>query len=187
MSNDPQIQQLLDEIFNSDRSTEEVCADCPELLAEVRRRSLKMRLVEAELDAMFPTPTPNRKADPPTPWNPAAELPEIPGYQVEAVVGRGGMGIVYKARHLRLNRTVALKMLLAGPYARPQELERFLREAEAVAALRHPNLVQVYDVRDVDGRPYFTMELVEGGSLQAKVPGTPQPAAGAARLPASRA
>ena len=75
------------------------------------------------------------------------------------------MGVVYRARHLRLNRPVALKMLLAGPYARPEERERFQREAEAVAGLRHPNIVQVYDVGDLDGRPYFTMEFVEGGSL----------------------
>ncbi|MEI4902591.1 protein kinase, partial [Klebsiella pneumoniae] len=77
---------------------------------------------------------------------------------------------------------VALKMLLAGPYARPEELERFLREAEAVAGLRHANVVQVYDMGDLDGRPYFTMEYVEGGSLAQKVAGTPQPAAQAAAL-----
>jgi tetratricopeptide (TPR) repeat protein/tRNA A-37 threonylcarbamoyl transferase component Bud32 len=132
-----------------------------------------MRLVEAELEAMFPTPKPDRASDTLAAWNPA-ELPEIPGYQVEAVLGRGGMGIVYKARHLRLNRSVALKMLLTGAYAGPQERERFLREAEAVAGLRHPNLVQVYDVGDHDGLPYFTMEYVEGGSLAQKLLGTPQ-------------
>ena len=103
---------------------------------------------------------------------PTAELPQIPGYEVQAVLGRGGMGVVYRAWHLRLNRPVALKMLLAGPYARPEELERFQREAEAVAGLRHPNIVQVYDVGDVDGRPYFTMEFVEGGSLAEKIAGT---------------
>ena len=108
-------------------------------------------------------------------------MPRIPGYEVEAVLGRGGMGIVYKARHLRLNRLVALKMLLAGAYAGPEELERFLREAEAVAGLRHANIVQVYDVGDHDGRPYFTMEFVEGGSLAQKLAGTPQPAGQAAR------
>ena len=90
---------------------------------------------------------------------------------MEAVLGRGGMGVVYKARHLRLNRPVALKMLLAGAYAGPAERERFLREAEAVAGLRHPNIVQVYDVGDLDGRPYFTMEFVEGGSLAQKLAG----------------
>ena len=75
------------------------------------------------------------------------------------------MGIVFQARHLKLNRLVALKMLLAGAYAGPQELGRFRREAEAVAALRHPNIVQVYDVGELAGQPYFTMEFMEGGSL----------------------
>jgi serine/threonine-protein kinase len=75
------------------------------------------------------------------------------------------MGIVFRARHVRLKRRVALKMLLAGAYAAPHERARFQREAEAVAGLRHPNIVQVYDVGDSDGRPYFTMEYVEGGSL----------------------
>ena len=92
------------------------------------------------------------------------------------MLGRGGMGVVYRAWHLRLNRPVALKMLLAGAYARPEERERFRREAEAGRGLRHPNIVQVYDVGDVDGRPYFTMEFVEGGSLAQKLAGVPQPA-----------
>jgi hypothetical protein len=187
MSDETRVEQLLEEIFDSDRTPEEICADCPELLPEVRKRHRHMRLMEAELEVLFPTPRPTRGADTLVPLNLAAELPEIPGYQVEAVLGRGGMGIVYKAHHLRLNRPVALKMLLTGAYARREELERFLREAEAIAGLRHANIVQVYDVGDVDGRPYFTMELVEGGSLQAKVAGTPQPAAWAASLTATLA
>src|SRR5262245_4839040 len=97
------------------------------------------------------------------------------------------MGIVYKARHLRLNRTVALKMLLAGAYAGPAERERFLREAEAIAGLRHANLVQVHDAGEHDGRPYFTMEYVEGGSLAQKLAGTPQPVRQAAALVATLA
>jgi tetratricopeptide (TPR) repeat protein len=92
------------------------------------------------------------------------------------------MGVVYKARHPRLNRAVALKMLLAGPYAGPGDLERFLREAETVAGLRHANIVQVHEAGDVDGRPYFTMEFVEGGSLEQKLAGTPLPAREAAAL-----
>jgi serine/threonine-protein kinase len=97
------------------------------------------------------------------------------------------LGVVFRARHLRLNRTVALKMALAGSYAGPHERERFRREAEAVAALRHPNVVQVYDVGDADGRPYFTMELIEGGSLAQRLAGTPQPARPAAALLATLA
>jgi serine/threonine-protein kinase len=106
---------------------------------------------------------------------------------VEALLGHGGMGVVYKAWHLRLQRPVALKMLLAGAYAQPTERERFLREAEAVAALHHPNIVPVYDAGEADGRPYFTMELVEGGSLAEQIRGVPQPARQAAALVATLA
>src|SRR5262249_31207626 len=116
-----------------------------------------------------------------------AGLPQVPGYEVQGELGRGGMGVVYRAWHLRLGRAVALKMLLAGPCARPEELERFRREAQAVAALRHANIVQVYDVGDVEGRPFFTMEFVEGGSLAEQIQGVPQPARQAAALVATLA
>jgi serine/threonine-protein kinase len=183
MSDEPRVQQLLNEILDSERTPEEVCAACPELLAEVRQRWQQMlRAVEGELNALFPTPESDRDADTPAPRNLAADLPAIPGYQVEAVLGRGGMGIVYKARHLRLNRPVALKMLLAGAYAGAQERQRFLREAEAVAGLRHANIVQVHDMGDHDGLPYFTMEYVEDGSLAQKLMGTPQCVSYAAAL-----
>ncbi len=109
-------------------------------------------------------------------------MPRIPGYDVEALLGRGGMGVVYKARHRRLNRLVALKMLIAGAYAGPPERARFQREAEAVASLHHANIVAVYDVGDHEGCPYFTMELLEGGSLAQSLAGTPQPARQAAAL-----
>src|SRR5262249_36600268 len=116
-----------------------------------------------------------------------AGLPQVPGYEVQGELGRGGMGVVYRAWHLRLGRAVALKMLLAGPCARPEELERFRREAQAVAALRHANIVQVYDVGDVEGRPFFTMEFVEGGNLAQQIQGVPQPARQAAALVATLA
>src|SRR5262249_44493015 len=137
-----------------------------------------------EVDALFPGPH-----EPGAGWPPSAHdttaLPRVPGYEVEAVLGRGGMGVVYKARHPRLNRAVALKMLLAGSYAGPGELERFWRGGEAVAGLRHANIVQVHEAGDVDGRPYFTMEFVEGGSLAQKLAGTPQPPVQAAALVAA--
>jgi serine/threonine protein kinase len=181
------VQKLLDEIFDSDRTPEEVCADSPELLPEVRQRWQQMRIVEAQLDALFPTPAPDADGNTPAPWWPGADLPRIPGYEVEAVLGRGGMGIVYKARDQRLGRLVALKMLLAGAYAGPEEQGRFLREAEALAGLRHANIVQVHGAGDHDGRPYFTMEYVEGGSLAQRISGTPQPARQAAALLATLA
>jgi serine/threonine protein kinase len=178
MAGNPDVFALLEEMLESGRTAEEVCRDCPELLAEVRRRWKDFRLVDGALSGLFPdseAPTPPASdGSRPAPY--PAGLPQVPGYQVEAVLGHGGMGVVYKAWHLRLNRAVALKMLLAGPSARPSEQERFLREAQAVAALHHPNIVQVYDVGDVDGRPYFTMELVEGGNLADRFQKTPQPA-----------
>jgi serine/threonine-protein kinase len=186
MTNDPRMQQLLDELLDSHATPEEVCDTCPELLPEVRERWRQMRRVQAELDALFPPPV-EPSANPSPPPLDGSALPRIPGYEVEAVLGRGGMGVVYKARHLRLNRTVAVKMLLAGVYATPHERARFQREAEAVASLRHANIVQVHDVGDHDGRPYFTMEYVEGGSLAQALAGTPQPARQAAALLATLA
>jgi serine/threonine-protein kinase len=181
MADDPRIQQLLDELHEADATPEAVCASCPELLPVVRERWRRMCRVRADLDALFPPP------DAPTLRQQDTPLPQVPGYEVEAVLGRGGMGVVYRARHVRLNRTVALKMLLAGAYAGPRDLARFLREAEAEAGLRHPHIVQVHDVGEHDGRPYFTMEFVEGGSLAQKLRGAPQPGRQAAALVATLA
>src|SRR6266516_1982467 len=178
MTDNPRLRQLLDELHDSHATPEEVCGSCPELLPEVRARWRAVCRVRAELDALFPAPG----------LLPAsASLPQVPGYNVEAELGHGGMGVVYRAWHLRLHRRVALKMLLAGAHAQPAERERFLREAEAVAGLRHPNIVQVYEVGDVDGQSYFTMELVEGGSLAQQIQGVPQPVRKAAAVVATLA
>jgi serine/threonine-protein kinase len=185
------VQRLLDELLDSGCTPEAVCSDCPELLPQVRLRWRQMCAVEAELDALFPTPGASASAGSGigtfAPWHAGADLPRIPGYEVEAILGRGGMGIVYKARDLSLNRLVALKMLLAGSYAGAAERGRFVREAEAVAGLRHANIVQVHGAGDHEGRPYYTMEYVEGGSLAQMLAGTPQPARQAAALVATLA
>jgi serine/threonine-protein kinase len=178
---------LLEEMLDSGKTPEEVCRDCPELLPQVRQRWQEFRLIDAQVGALLPEPGTPAVTLVTTPGPHAAGLPQVPGYVLEAELGRGGMGVVYKARHLRLNRTVALKMLLAGASAGPQDLARFLREAEAEAGLQHPHIVQVHDVGEHEGRPYFTMELVEGGSLSARLRGTPQPARQAAALLATLA
>jgi tetratricopeptide (TPR) repeat protein len=112
----------------------------------------------------------------------AAARPAVPGYELVGELGRGGMGVVYQARHLALNRTVALKMIRGGRDPSPQDLARFRTEAEAVARLQHPGVVQVYEVGEHAGRPYLVLEYVPGGSLRDRLRGTPLPAAGAARV-----
>src|SRR5262249_18006749 len=109
-------------------------------------------------------------------------LPAVPGYDLLDELGRGGMGVVYLARQVGLNRLVALKMLLAGAHAGSEERARFRAEAEVVARFQHPNLVQVYEVGEHDGQLFFSLEFVDGGSLDQKLHGTPQPARQAAQL-----
>jgi len=110
------------------------------------------------------------------------EPPAVPGYEILEELGRGGMGVVYQARQLGLNRTVALKMILTGIRTGPKDLSRFRAEAVVIARLRHPNIVQIYDVGEASGRAYFVLEYVAGGSLAQHLQGTPQRARPAAQL-----
>jgi serine/threonine protein kinase len=106
----------------------------------------------------------------------------VPGYEILEELGRGGMGIVYKARQIALNRLVALKMMLAGALADPEEMARFRIEAQAAARLDHPNIVRVYHWDEHEGQPYFSMELVPGTSLVGKAARLPWHAPAAAHL-----
>jgi serine/threonine protein kinase/WD40 repeat protein/tetratricopeptide (TPR) repeat protein len=107
---------------------------------------------------------------------PTGPRPVMAGYEILGELGRGGMGVVYRATHLGLKRQVALKMILAGSHAGTAQSSRFRAEAEAVARLQHPNVVQIYDVGEQDGLAFLSLELVEGGSLAQLIGGVPQAA-----------
>jgi formylglycine-generating enzyme required for sulfatase activity/tRNA A-37 threonylcarbamoyl transferase component Bud32 len=100
-------------------------------------------------------------------------VPQLPGYAVLGVLGRGGMGIVYKAQQLALRRDVALKMVLHGDYADENARRRFRTEAQTIAQLAHPHIVQIYEVGEHNGLPYFSLEHCAGGSLEQQLDGTP--------------
>jgi hypothetical protein len=143
--------------------------------------------LQLQLNALWHDPPASGEEDP-TPVQtvpqapPGDHWPAVPGYEVLAELGRGGMGVVYKAKQVNANRLVALKMLQAPHPADEDGLARFRVEAEAAARLQHPNIVQVFDVGQVGGRPFFSLELIEGGSLERRLDGTPQPAGAAACL-----
>src|SRR5262245_10899746 len=124
------------------------------------------------------TPPPARRE----PDDPASQLPCVPGYEVLGKVGQGGMGVVYKASQSALKRTVALKMIRTGPDAEADELARFRGEAEAVARLRHPHVVQIYEIGEWAGTPFISLEFMDGGSLAARLHDAPLPPRAAAEL-----
>ncbi len=98
---------------------------------------------------------------------------QIPGYEILEELGRGGMGVVYKARHLALNRIVALKMILIRAHAHEKDRKRFQAEAEAVAQLQHPNIIQIFEIGEHEDLPFFSLELCPGGSLGDRLDGKP--------------
>jgi serine/threonine-protein kinase len=167
-----------------DLRLEEYLERFPHLVKELRRDLV--RLAGADVTPQTgstPAPAlPSQEANPYLPNSPLGASPVIAGYEILGELGRGGMGVVYKARHAALNRVVAVKMLRDASLASPQDLERFRKEVQAVARLQHPNIVQIHEVGEAMGHPYFALEFVAGGSLAQKLAGKPQPALEACRL-----
>jgi tRNA A-37 threonylcarbamoyl transferase component Bud32 len=170
-------------------STEALCADCPDLLQPLQQHLQALQAMEAFLDLNAPEgtpPAPERATvdfrPDVTPEDKAAPPIHIPGYEILQKVGQGGVGVVYKARYLGLKRTVALKMLRTDKPWGEQHLARFRAEAEAIARLQDPNIVQIFDIGERDGQPYLSLEFVDGGSLARKLRDGPLSPHDAARL-----
>jgi tRNA A-37 threonylcarbamoyl transferase component Bud32 len=180
----------------------ELCRDRPDLAGELERRIAVLRRMNGLLQSGDTAPASGAAPNsgdgqtalsheaPTQTGSPGGETPPgapsfpgpVPGYEILGELGRGGMGVVCKARQKGLNRTVALKMIGGPARADSEAAVRFLREAETAARLRHPHVVQVYEFGTHEGRPYFSLEYVEGGSLADRLRGEPQPPAAAAQL-----
>ena len=149
----------------------------------------------ADANPTLPPPTADTAATLPPASDPNATLPPNPtpasastdarapaGYVIEKELGRGGMGVVYLARDVRLNRRCALKMILSGAHSGSAEVERFHTEAQAIARLSHPGIVQVFEIGEHDGRPFMALEYCGGGSLDSVLAKNLLPAKEAAKL-----
>jgi hypothetical protein len=189
MRSDEQLDALVDHwqeaaVAGVGLTPAELCRDTPELLPELERRLAVLGRFEAlrsdEVAATVERPSAAATTLPDAPATqaapPAARPSALPvvgagfdGYLIVAELGRGGMGVVYRATNPVLKRDEALKVMLPEAAARPQARERFLREARAMAAVRHDHVVEVYHVREVDGVPYLAMPLLEGETLAARL------------------
>jgi hypothetical protein len=179
-----------------DVSATELCREHPELRPELERRIQALRQMDDPAgllaEILPPAAPPSEDATlPPDPAAAASTLTRglaiadgvsIPGYEILSTLGRGGMGVVYQARQVQLGRTVALKMILSGAHAGADDLTRFRTEAEAIARLQHPNIVQIFEVGEQGGLPFFSLEYCEGGSLSDKLRAGPLLPQDAARL-----
>src|SRR5262245_51542654 len=183
MAANPQVLGLLEEMLDSGKTAEEVCRDCPELLPEVRQRWQAFRLIDAQVGALLPGLRTVPDAGAVTPGAPASDLPPVPGYELLGEVGCGGMGVVYRARDLSLDRDVAVKLLQDRFPADSPVARRFTDEARITAQLQHPGVPAVYRVGALpDGRPFLAMKLIKGRTLAALLGERPDPAADRGRF-----
>jgi serine/threonine-protein kinase len=145
----------------------DACSSCQAELEKLLTPETRVaRLLSARQEA--PTQIPDASFGP---THDPGPLPTLPGYTIEAEISRGGMGVVYRARQVALNRPVAIKMILSGRFAGPSEIGRFQAEAEAAAAIDHPNILPIYETAEHRGHHYFSMKLVEGGTLSDRLAG----------------
>jgi hypothetical protein len=168
-------------------SAEELTRDCPELLDRLRERLRAESTSSTVLPTVGPVPDPlatNLFLPPP---RGEASLPALPGYAVLQRLGQGGMGVVFKARHVALGRLVALKMVPGVFSPDSPELARLRQEARAMARLSHSHIVQIHDVLEHDGKVYLALEYLEGGSLDARLKNHLMPPEKAAELVATLA
>jgi serine/threonine protein kinase/formylglycine-generating enzyme required for sulfatase activity/tetratricopeptide (TPR) repeat protein len=194
VADDPRVEQLLEEISESGSTPEEVCRDCPTLLPEVRRRWLQMRILNAELDELFPA-QPSSISEGRSPGGvpgPAAneatnlagkkppllasvdaadehlqgDPPRIGRYRITAVLGKGGYGVVYLGYDDELRRDVAIKVPHRHRVSRPEDIEAYLAEARLLASLDHPHIVPVHDIgRTHDGLCFVVSKFIAGTNL----------------------
>jgi serine/threonine protein kinase len=182
MAGDSRVLALLEEILESGKTPDEVCRGCPELLAEVWDRWKEFRRIDAALGELLPDlPTAPDVAG--TSMPPAAGLPQVPGYELLGEVGRGGMGVIHRARELALNRHVAVKVLQDRYPLDSSIARRFTDEARITAQIQHPGVPAVYQVGDLpDGRPFLAMKLIKGCTLADLLARRPDPAADRGRF-----
>jgi len=152
-------------------SVRDLCVDHPSLIDELTQRIEAFESMEALLGLGPNATRPGYGGSPGVPWHLAEKLLPL-GYELLEVIDQGGMGVVYKAKQVKLRRIVALKMI-AGFRVGPKQLARFRVEVEAVAQLQHPHIVQIYEVGEVDGHSYFSMEYLDGGTLATYMAGGP--------------
>jgi serine/threonine protein kinase len=155
-------------------TAEELCPGDPRLQALLRERLARRQRLHAALD--LPTLSPYEPGITPS------SLPVIDGYEIGELLGRGGMGLVFKATQKALKRHVALKIIVSGAHAGSEERARFRTEAEAVARLHHEGIVQIYEVGEQAGCAYLALEFISGGSLAQQLDGTPMQQRRAAQL-----
>src|SRR5262245_30038910 len=186
MAGDTQVLGLLEEMLDAGKTPDEMCRGCPELLAEVRERWKEFRRIDAPVVELLPGLQTAPDGGAVTPVPPAADLPQVPGYELSGEIGRGGMGVVYRARDLALDRDVAVKLLQDGFPADSPVARRFADEARITAQLQHPGIPPVHDLGTLpDGRPFLAMKLIKGSTLDHLLAARPAPAHGRGRFMAA--